>query len=174
MSGTIDNRASVLLRVARAFGPIVEGEAVVSEEGFSPRYDLDRWSGIITKPGHKLEGTSIKDKICFFPTAKGGIAAGWAFNDIKGKGLAPKAFIFGIANPVMVMPAKIAPWIITGFAMPKMNARGAMPLLRMSLNAQPAAMPPFAVGKKQILSLMLTPSSLWPGFVIRPLQRSRS
>ena len=28
--------------VERAFGPIVEGEAVVSEEGFSPRYDLDR------------------------------------------------------------------------------------------------------------------------------------
>ena len=33
------------IRVARAFGPVVEGEAVVSTEGFSPRYDLDRWSG---------------------------------------------------------------------------------------------------------------------------------
>ena len=30
------------IRVARAFGPTVEGEAVVSAEGFSPRYDLDR------------------------------------------------------------------------------------------------------------------------------------
>jgi hypothetical protein len=49
----------------------VEGEALVSDEGFSPRYDLDRWSGLITKPGHKLEGLSIVDKICFFPTAKG-------------------------------------------------------------------------------------------------------
>src|SRR5438034_11709862 len=39
----------------------------VSEEGFSPRYDLDRWSGLITKPGHKLEGLSIVDKVCFFP-----------------------------------------------------------------------------------------------------------
>ncbi len=67
------------IRVERAFGEVVEGEAVVSEEGFSPRYDLDRWSGVITKPGHKLEGVSLKDKICFFPTAKGGIAAGWAF-----------------------------------------------------------------------------------------------
>ena len=76
--------------VQRAFGPVVEGEAVVSSEGFSPRYDLDRWSGVITKPGHKLEGTSIRDKICFFPTAKGGIAAGWAFFDLKHKGIAPK------------------------------------------------------------------------------------
>lgn len=101
------------LNVERAYGPVVEGEAVVSEEGFSPRYDLDRWTGMITKPGHKLEGTSIKDRICFFPTAKGGIAAGWAFHDIKTKGIAPKAFIFGVANPVMIQGAVFAGITIT-------------------------------------------------------------
>ncbi len=92
----------------RAFGPVVEGEAVVSEEGFSPRYDLDRWSGVITKPGHRLEGLSIAGRICFFPTAKGGIAAGWAFHDIKAKGIAPAAFVFGVTNPVMVQGAILA------------------------------------------------------------------
>ena len=101
------------IRVERAFGPVVEGEAVVSAEGFSPRYDLDRWTGVITKPGHKLEGTSIKDRICFFPTAKGGIAAGWAFYDIKHKGIAPKAFVFGVTNPVMVQGAVFADIAIT-------------------------------------------------------------
>lgn len=101
------------IRVDRAFGEVVEGEAVVSEEGFSPRYDLDRWSGVITKPGHKLEGTLIKDKICFFPTAKGGIAAGWAFYDIKHKGIAPKALVFGVTNPVMVQGAVFAHMTIT-------------------------------------------------------------
>jgi predicted aconitase with swiveling domain len=99
--------------VDRAFGPVVEGLALVSEEGFSPRYDLDRWSGIITKAGHNLEGETIKERICFFPTAKGGIAAGWAFNDIKAKGIAPKAFVFGIANPVMVQGAIFAGITIT-------------------------------------------------------------
>ena len=99
--------------VERAFGETVEGEAVVSEEGFSPRYDLDRWSGVITKPGHKLEGTQIKDKICIFPTAKGGIAAGWAFYDIKCKGIAPKALVFGVTNPVMVQGAVFANMTIT-------------------------------------------------------------
>ena len=110
------NQASPVLdtiRVTRAFGPIVEGEAVISEEGFSPRYDLDRWSGVITKPGHKLEGVNIRDKICFFPTAKGGIAAGWAFFDIKSKGIAPRAFIFGVTNPVMVQGALFANITIT-------------------------------------------------------------
>lgn len=97
-----------VIRLDRAFGPVVEGEAVVSEEGFSPRYDLDRWTGVITKPGHLLEGTLIAGRICFFPTAKGGIAAGWAFNDIKAKGIAPRAFVFGVTNPVMVQGAVLA------------------------------------------------------------------
>lgn len=101
------------IRVERAFGPVVEGEAVVSSEGFSPRYDLDRWSGVITKRGHKLEGLNIRDKILFFPTAKGGIAAGWAFFDIKSKGIAPKALIFGVTNPVMVQGAVFANITIT-------------------------------------------------------------
>ena len=101
------------LRVQRAFGQVVEGEALVSEEGFSPRYDLDRWSGLITKPGHKLEGLSIVDKVCFFPTAKGGIAAGWAFYDIRAKGIAPKAFLFGVTNPVMVQGAVFSGITIT-------------------------------------------------------------
>src|SRR5258706_7659374 len=98
----------VNINVNRAYGAVVEDEAVVSEERFAPRYDLDRWSGIITKPGHKPEGTRITDKVCFFPTAKGGIAAGWAFYDIKWKKIAPKAFIFGVTNPVMVQGAIFA------------------------------------------------------------------
>jgi predicted aconitase with swiveling domain len=97
-----------VIRVERAFGPVVEGEAVVSAEGFSPRYDLDRWTGVITKPGHRLEGMSIKDKVCFFPTAKGGIAAGWAFHDIRAKGISPLAYVFGVTNPVMVQGAILA------------------------------------------------------------------
>jgi predicted aconitase with swiveling domain len=101
------------IALARAWGPEVEGEALVSAEGFSPRYDLDRWSGIITKPGHALEGVSIRDRILFFPTAKGGIAAGWAFHDIKCKGIAPRAFCFGITNPVMVQGAVFAGITIT-------------------------------------------------------------
>ena len=102
------SNALLTIEVKRAFGAAVEGEALVSAEGFSPRYDLDRWSGVITKPGHKLEGLNIRDKILFFPSAKGGIAAGWAFYDIRNKGFAPKALIFGVTNPVMVQGAVFA------------------------------------------------------------------
>jgi uncharacterized protein len=123
MSTVIDTVAAsevlAVLKVQRASGPVVEGLALVSQEGFSPRYDLDRWTGLITKPGHKLEGQSIRDAICFFPTAKGGIAAGWAFHDIKHKKIAPRAFVFGVTNPVMVQGAVFAGITITeGWSQP--------------------------------------------------------
>lgn len=102
-----------LIRVRRAFGAAVEGEALVSREGFSPRYDLDRWTGLISRPGHALEGHNLKNKILITPSAKGGIAAGWAFYDIKHKGIAPKAFVFGVTNPVMVQGAVFAGITIT-------------------------------------------------------------
>jgi len=78
-----------------------------------------RKCGLITRPGHKREGTNIRDKIYFFPTAKGDIAAGWAFYDIKAKGLAPKALVFGVTDPVMVQGAVFARIAITeGWSQP--------------------------------------------------------
>ena len=110
---------SSIIEVERAFGQVVEGEALISPEGFSPRYDLDRWTGEISRPGHAIEGKNIKDKILFFPTAKGGVAAGWAFHDLKTKGIAPKAFVFGVTNPVMVQGAVFAGITITeGWSQP--------------------------------------------------------
>lgn len=109
----IEQDKNVIIEVDRAFGQAVEGEALISPEGFSPRYDLDRWTGEISRPGHAIEGENIKDKILFFPTAKGGVAAGWAFHDLKTKGIAPKAFVFGISNPVMVQGAVFAGITIT-------------------------------------------------------------
>jgi uncharacterized protein len=100
-------------KVKRAFGEVVEGVALVSTEGFSPRYDLDRWTGLISRPGHALEGHNIRDAILITPSAKGGIAAGWAFYDIKHKHIAPKAFVFGVTNPVMVQGAVFAGITIT-------------------------------------------------------------
>jgi len=108
-----ENRDAETIEVERAAGKVVEGVALVSTEGFSPRYDLDRWTGEISRPGHAIEGENIKDRVLFFPTAKGGIAAGWAFYDLETKGIAPKALVFGVTNPVMVQGAIFAGITIT-------------------------------------------------------------
>ena len=97
-----------IIQVKRGYGPIVEGEALVMREGFSPRYDLDRISGVISRVGHSVEGRSIKDRILVIPTVKGGVAAGWAFFDLLHKGIAPKGLVFGKLNPVMVQGAVLA------------------------------------------------------------------
>lgn len=96
------------ITVERAFGESIEGKLLLSTEGFSPRYDLDRWTGEISRPGHAIEGENIKDKILVFPTAKGGMAAGWALYDLKAKGIGPRALIFGMTNTVMVQGAVFA------------------------------------------------------------------
>ncbi|TKR54722.1 DUF126 domain-containing protein [Allopusillimonas ginsengisoli] len=48
------------------------------------------------------------DKILVIPTAKGGVAGGWAFFDLLHKGIAPLGLVFGILNPVMVQGAVLA------------------------------------------------------------------
>ena len=104
---------SKLISVKRAHGHSIEGQVLVMREGFSPRYDLDRITGIISRIGHSVEGESIRNKILVIPTVKGGVAGGWAFFDLLHKNISPKALIFGKLNPVMVQGAVLAGLTIT-------------------------------------------------------------
>lgn len=104
---------STTIKVKRAWGPVVEARALVMREGFSPRYDLDRWTGVISRIGHSAEGENIRDRILVIPTTKGGVAGGWAFHDLLHKDIAPKALVFGKLNPVMVQGAVLARMPVT-------------------------------------------------------------
>ena len=65
------------LRCHVGVGPEVSGEALVTDDNFSARYDLDRIAGIFSRPQHKLAGQSYVDRIMVFNTAKGGVASAW-------------------------------------------------------------------------------------------------
>jgi predicted aconitase with swiveling domain len=104
---------SRVIQVDRAHGAPVEAQALVMREGFSPRYDLNRTTGIISRVGHSAEGQSICGRILVIPTAKGGVAGGWAFFDLVHKGIGPCALVFGKLNPVMVQGAVLAHLPIT-------------------------------------------------------------
>ncbi len=99
---------STVIHLQRAWGPVVEGQALMLRDGVSPRYDLDRTTGIISRPGHSAEGQALQDRILFIPTTKGGVAGGWAFFDLLQKGFAPRGLVFGKLNPVMVQGAVLA------------------------------------------------------------------
>ena len=92
----------------QGLGKIVEAPALVSTYTFSPRYDLDRVNGTFTRVGHPLFGEPIAGKILVCPGVQGGIAGGWAFLMMQGRGVGFAGLIFGKVNPVMVQGAAAA------------------------------------------------------------------
>lgn len=89
-------------------GPVVEGEALVADDNFSARYDLDRIKGTFSRPQHKLFEQSYKDKILVLNTAKGGVASAWMLYEMKSRGIAPKAILFNAANTILMQGAALA------------------------------------------------------------------
>lgn len=89
-------------------GSKVTGEALVTDDNFSARYDLDRLEGIFSRPQHKLAGESYVDKILVVNTAKGGVASAWMLHDMAARGMAPKAILFNAANTILAQGAALA------------------------------------------------------------------
>lgn len=86
----------------------VQGLALVFHERFSPRYDLDRTTGVITRIGHSLRGQSLAGRVLLIPAVQGGVAGGWAFLAMRELGVGPAALVFARCNPVMVQGAVAA------------------------------------------------------------------
>lgn len=89
-------------------GPDVEGEALVADDNFSARYDLDRIKGVFSRPQHALAGQSYQDKVLVLNTAKGGVASAWMLHEMKTRGVTPKAILFNAANTILAQGAALA------------------------------------------------------------------
>ena len=89
-------------------GPTVEGTALVADDNFSARYDLDRLKGVFSRPQHKLVGQSYVDQILVLNTSKGGVASAWMLHEMKTRGMAPKAILFNAANTILAQGAALA------------------------------------------------------------------
>lgn len=89
-------------------GAKVTGKALVANDNFSARYDLDRIEGTFSRPSHKLFGQSYKNKILILNAAKGGVATAWMLHDMITRGIAPAALVLNAANPIMAQGAAFA------------------------------------------------------------------
>jgi predicted aconitase with swiveling domain len=96
------------LRCHCGIGVAVEGEALVADDNFSARYDLDRVRGVFSRPQHKLSGRSYVDKILVMNTAKGGVASAWMLHEMASRAMAPKAILFNAANTILAQGAALA------------------------------------------------------------------
>jgi predicted aconitase with swiveling domain len=97
-----------ILKCHVGVGPTVTGEALVADDNFSARYDLDRIRGVFSRPQHKLAGQSYDGKILVLNTAKGGVATAWMLHEMKTRGITPKAIILNEANTILVQGAALA------------------------------------------------------------------
>lgn len=69
------------------------GEAVVTKEAISFNGGVDNMTGIVTEPGHELEGINIAGKVLVFLTGKGSTGGSYKIYDMVSRGTAPVAFI---------------------------------------------------------------------------------
>ena len=96
------------LRCHPGIGPIVTGAALVADDNFSARYDLDRIAGTFSRRQHKLFGQSYKDRVLVLNTAKGGVASAWMLYEMKSRGIVPRAILFNTANSILAQGAALA------------------------------------------------------------------
>ena len=92
----------------RGIGPDVEGVALVADDNFSARYDLDRVNGVFSRPQHKLYGQSYRDVILVLNTAKGGVATAWMLYEMVSRDMAPRALLLNSANTILAQGAALA------------------------------------------------------------------
>ena len=89
-------------------GPIVTGPALVAQDNFSARYDLDRIAGVFSRPQHALYGQSYRDVVLVLNTAKGGVATAWMLHEMTARGIAPLAIVLNRANTILAQGAALA------------------------------------------------------------------
>jgi predicted aconitase with swiveling domain len=100
-----------------AMGKRVRGRALVAKDGFSARYDLDRITGVFSRPEHKLAGQSYVGRVLVLDAAKGGVATAWMLHEMQARGIVPVALVLNTVNPIMVQGAALAGFtMISGFA----------------------------------------------------------
>lgn len=98
----------IVLACHKGIGPNVTGTALVADDNFSARYDLDRLKGVFSRPAHKLHGQSYIGRILVLVTAKGGVASAWMLREMAAREMAPKAILFDRANTILAQGAAFA------------------------------------------------------------------
>lgn len=84
-----------------------QGEAVVTREAISFNGGVDNMTGIVTEPGHEIEGVNIAGKVLVFLTGKGSTGGSYKIYDMVSRGTAPVAFIQVSPEPITTIGAII-------------------------------------------------------------------
>jgi predicted aconitase with swiveling domain len=83
----------MMLRGRRVVGGYAEGEALVSSDPVSFYGGVDPETGVVTEPGHAVEGECITGKVFVFPTGKGSTVGSYVIYRMAKLGTAPAAIV---------------------------------------------------------------------------------
>ncbi len=83
----------MILTGRKIVGGKTEGVALVSRDPVSFYGGIDPITGIVTEPGHAIEGESIVGKIFVFPTGKGSTVGSYVIYRMAKLGTAPLAIV---------------------------------------------------------------------------------
>jgi uncharacterized protein len=107
---------SSIFYATAGMGRKTQARALVAKDGFSARYDLDRISGVFSRPEHKLAGENYVGRVLILDAAKGGVATAWMLHEMQARGVVPAALVLNAVNPIMVQGAALADFtMISGF-----------------------------------------------------------
>ncbi len=109
--------SAAVFAAASGMGRRVQARALVANDGFSARYDLDRIRGVFARLEHRLAGRSYVGRILVLDAAKGGVATAWMLHEMAARGVVPAALVLNRANPIMVQGAAFAGFtMLSGFS----------------------------------------------------------
>ena len=108
MTTGMTTNMTITLACHVGIGPMVEGVALVADDNFSARYDLDRVNGVFSRPQHRLYGQSYRDVVLVLNTAKGGVATAWMLHEMVSRDMAPRALLLNAANTILAQGAALA------------------------------------------------------------------
>ena len=85
--------SKLILKGRKIVAGKASGEAIVTREAISFNGGVDNMTGIVTEPGHELEGQNIAGKVLVFRTGKGSTGGSYKIYDMVSRGTAPVAFV---------------------------------------------------------------------------------
>ncbi len=86
----------------------VRGEVLCSREPIGFFGHVNPVTGVVTEPGHELQGKSIAGKVLVFPRAKGSTVGSYVLYALKRVGCAPLAIVNEEMEPIVAAGAVIA------------------------------------------------------------------
>ena len=83
----------MIIRGRKIVGGLAEGVALVSRDPVSFYGGIDPVTGVVTEPGHSVEGECVTGKVFVFPTGKGSTVGSYVIYRMAKLGTAPAAIV---------------------------------------------------------------------------------